>query len=180
MPLRYIQADQPDIELLATSERRQHAAEIVTTNGVQQVLGALASLQRTGEISDCHVEAANRWYRDWIMGIEGAHDPFSERSGKAPDAHVRMLSRVAACGRCSDVRRSLGQRAEDRLRLILLEELSFSEIGRRLLPGDGNARRKIAAQTVLLLEMLADHYASRDRVGRGATAPHVVEPEHSA
>ncbi len=53
--------------------------------------------------------------------------------------------------------------AEKRLRMILVEELSFSEIGRRLLPGDVNSRKKIAAQTMLLLEMLAEHYESRGR-----------------
>ena len=152
--------------LCAPPERLRHATEISVVDGVQQIVGALASLRRSGEIDDCHVAAANRWYRDWVMGVEGASDPSTRRSGQAADAHARMLTRVAACARCTEVRRCLGAIAENRLRMIVLDELSFSEVGRRLMPGDVNSRKKVAAQTVLLLDMLAEHYASGDRAKR--------------
>ncbi len=149
-----------------TPERRRHANEIVFIDGAQRVQGALAGLRRSGEIDDSHVAAAERWYRDWVMGVERASDPAIRRSGKAADAHSGMLARVAALARCGDVRRCLGTRAETRLRMIVLEELSFSEAGRRLMPGDVNSRKKIAAQTVLLLEMLAEHYHTHDQARR--------------
>ncbi len=158
------------LEMAMTAERRRHACEVVENGPFQYVTGAVAALRRSGEIGDSHVDAANRWYRDWVMGIEGAVDPSASRSGKAGDAHARMLSRVAAAARCSDVRHSLGSLAELRLRFVVLEELSFSEIGRRLMPGDVNSRKKIAAQTVLLLEMLAEHYHVRDAPRRRTPA----------
>ncbi len=123
---------------------------------------ALSALRRSNDIDDTHMAAADRWHRDWVMGVVGACDPSIQRSGQAADPHARMLARIAASSRCTAVRAYLGTQAEQRLRMILVEELSFSEIGRRLLPGDVNGRKKIAAQTILLLEMLAEHYENRD------------------
>ncbi len=153
--------------------RRQHAVDVVEVEGVSRVQGALAALRRAGDIDDSHVAAAERWYRDWVMGVEGATDPSVRRSGKAADVHAAMLTRVAACARCRDVRRSLGQAAELRLRLIVLDELSFSEVGRRLMPGDLNGRKKVAAQTAFLLELLAEHYHVRDGDARRRVSPAV-------
>lgn len=149
--------------------RRQHATEVQVVEGISRVHGPLAALRRSGDIDDSHVAAAERWYRDWVMGVEGAADPGVARTGKAPDIHAAMLSRVAASGRCTDVRRHLGSSAERRLRMVVLEELSFSEVGRRLMPGDPNARKKVAAQTAFLLELLAEHYEVRDSARRERT-----------
>ena len=156
--------------LVCSPDRRQHAAEVLEIDGVSRVQGPLAGLRRSGDIDDSHVAAAERWYRDWVMGVEGAVDPGVSRTGKAPDIHAAMLSRVAASARCTDVRRSLGCAAEQRLRMIVLEELSFSEVGRRLMPGDQNGRKKVAAQTAFLLELLAEHYQSRDGAQRRSGA----------
>ncbi len=128
-------------------------------------LGSLAALARSGDIGDRHLTAADQWCRDWVIGVEGARDPRGRLTGKAPDIHARMLARVAARSRCSAVRQSLGRAAEQRLILLLVNELPFTEIGRRLLPGDSNSRKKIAAQTALLLELLAEHYETMRRSG---------------
>ena len=160
-----------ETNIVISGFRRQHAVKIVQVEGVSRVQGALGALRRAGDIDDSHVAAAERWYRDWVMGVEGAADPSVRRSGKAPDVHAAMLARVAACGRCKDVRRSLGSAAEVRLRLIVLEELSFSEVGRRLMPGDLNGRKEVAAQTAFLLELLAEHYHVRDGEARRRVTP---------
>ena len=50
-----------------------------------------------------------------------------------------------------------------RLRLLLVDELSFSAIAGKLMPKDVNGRKKIAAQMVFLLEQLAEHYDVHDK-----------------
>ena len=131
--------------------------------GAQVRSDALAALRRSGDIGDRHLAAAERWCVDWTMGVEGARHPLRPTSGQAGDRDIGMLSRIKASARCEKVRLALGASAELRLRMTIIDELSFCEIGRRLMPGDINGRKKIAAQTALLLEMLAEHYQSSDR-----------------
>lgn len=131
---------------------------------VQHVVGGLSLLSKTGEIAQDQADSAQRWYKDYIMGIVGAHDPDAKRSGKAPDLHAAMLSRAEAIGRCRTVRQCLGLCGELRLRLLLVDELSFSAIAGILLPGDVNGRKKVAAQMTLLLQQLTELYDRIDRM----------------
>ncbi|TLU72692.1 hypothetical protein [Lichenicoccus roseus] len=149
---------------LATKERLAKAAYHTNIGGVQRLAEPMLALQRAGDIQDSHVAAAERWYRDYVFGVEGARDPEARRTGNAPDVHAAMLSRVAACTRHRNVQAALGWCGEIRLRLLLVEELSFSNIAERLMPTDVNGRKKIAAQVVFLLEQLAEHYDNLDQV----------------
>lgn len=79
-----------------------------------------------------------------------------------------MLSRVAACTRYRTVREAFGFCTEVRLRLMLVDELSFSAMAAKLIPNDVNGRKKIAAQMVFLLEQLAEHYDVADKQRRTA------------
>ena len=146
----------------ASPERLAKGNEFRVLEGVERLHGPLAALHRSGEISDVHVVAADRWYRDYVLGVEGARDPDVRRSGKARDFHAGMLARVAACARHRGVRQALGLCAEIRLRLFLVNELSFSCIAHKLMPTDVNGRKKIAAQMTFLLEQLAEHYEYAD------------------
>ena len=114
--------------------------------GAQVRSDALAALRRSGDIGDRHLAAAERWCVDWTMGVEGARRPLRPTSGQAGDRDIGMLSRIKASARCEKVRLALGASAELRLRMTIIDELSFCEIGRRLMPGDINGRKKIAAQ----------------------------------
>nr|WP_321986666.1 hypothetical protein [uncultured Lichenicoccus sp.] len=152
----------------ATPERLAKATGSAVVAGVQRLTGPVAALLRAGDIEGHHVAAADRWYRDYVLGVEGARDPEATSTGRAPDIHAGMLSRVAACGRHRDVGEALGLCAEVRLRLLLIEELSFSAIAARLMPKDVNGRKKIAAQMIFLLEQLAEHYARLDQARRTA------------
>ncbi len=151
------------LETRATPERTRKGNDFRILDGVQRLCGPLSALHRSGEIDDSHVSAADRWYRDYVLGVEGARDPDSARSGKARDFHAGMLSRVAACARYRGVREALGFCSEVRLRLLLLDELSFSAIVGKLMPTDVNGRKKVAAQMVFLLEQLTEHYANLDK-----------------
>ena len=147
----------------ATLERGFKGQMLVVQDDVQRVVGALAALARNGDIDQAQSSAAERWYRDYVMGVVGARDPEGGRSGRAPDIHASMLARSAAVGRCRVVRNGLGLCGEVRLRLLLIDELSFSAIAAKLLPNDVNGRKKIAAQMALLLEQLSELYAALDR-----------------
>ncbi len=120
----------------------------------------LDTMSAAREIGPDHRHAAARWRRDWLVGVERVDDPDRVRTGQAADRHAAMLARVAASARCQAVGRVLGRQAEQRLRLLLIDELSFSDMARVLLPSDVNGRKKIAAQTALLLEILASYYAA--------------------
>ena len=146
----------------APRERLGKGQEIRVKDEVQQVVNGLATLAKSGEIDQAQSSAAERWYRDYVMGVVGARDPETRRSGRAPDIHAAMLARTAAIGRCRTVRQGLGLCGEVRLKLLLIDELSFSAIATKLLPGDVNGRKKIAAQMSLLLEQLAELYAKLD------------------
>ncbi len=160
------------LENRASPERLRKGNHFRILEGVQRLHGPLAALHRSGEIGDVHVAVADRWYRDYVLGVEGARDPDSTRSGKARDFHAGMLARVAACARHRSVRDALGLCAEIRLRLFLVDELSFSSIAEKLMPKDVNGRKKVAAQMAFLLEQLAEHYDTMDRQYRmsGMTA----------
>ncbi len=146
----------------APRERLGKGQEIRVKDEVQQIVTGLATLARSGDIDQTQSSAAERWYRDYVMGVVGARDPEARRSGKAPDVHAAMLARTAAIGRCRVVRQGLGLCGEVRLNLLLIDELSFSAIASKLLPGDVNGRKKIAAQMSFLLEQLAELYMELD------------------
>lgn len=147
----------------APAERIGKGQDIRVEEDVQRVVGGLATLARAGDIDQAQSSAAERWYRDYVMGVIGARDPEARRSGKAPDIHGSMLARTAAVARCRSVKDGLGLCGEIRLKLLLVDELSFSAIAGKLLPGDINGRKKIAAQMAFLLEQLTEFYAAMDR-----------------
>lgn len=145
-----------------TPERLGKEQQIRVKENVQYVVSSLSLLARSGDIDDAQAGAAERWYRDYVLGVIGARDPDQRRSGKAPDLHASMLARTAAVARCRAVRGGLGACGEERLKLFLIDELTFSSIAAKLLPGDGNGRKKIAAQIVFLLQQLAELYQHID------------------
>ncbi len=147
----------------APRERLGKGQEVRIRDEVQQIVTGLTTLAKCGDIDQTQSSAAERWYRDYVMGVVGARDPETRNSGKAPDVHASMLARTAAIGRCRAVRQGLGLCGEIRLRLLLVDELSFSAIAAKLLPGDVNGRKKIAAQMSFLLEQLSELYAELDR-----------------
>ena len=147
----------------APPERLTKGQDVRLQDNVQRMVGALATLLPEGGVEQARAAAAERWYRDYVMGVVGARDPEVRPSGRAPDIHAAMLARAAAIGRCRAVREGLGLCSELRLKLLLVDELSFSAIAAMLLPGDTNGRRKIAAQMSFLLEQLAEQYGSIDR-----------------
>ncbi len=163
VPVSQVTTSAPSGGERAPKERLGKGQEVRIRDDVQQIVTGLTTLAKCGEIDQAQSSAAERWYRDYVMGVMGARDPEARSSGKAPDVHASMLARTAAIGRCRAVRQGLGLCGEIRLKLLLVDELSFSAIAAKLLPGDVNGRKKIAAQMSFLLEQLAELYAELDR-----------------
>ncbi|NPD67872.1 hypothetical protein HN018_10885 [Lichenicola cladoniae] len=159
----------------ATPERLGKGQDARIQENVQRLVGGVASLTGSDDVARPTTSAAERWYRDYVMGVIGARDPEARGSGRAPDIHASMLARAAAIARCRTVREGLGLCSEIRLKLLLVDELSFSVIAEKLLPGDSNGRKKIAAQMAFLLEQLAEQYASIDRRRTNRRQAHPID-----
>lgn len=122
------------------------------TNVLRRGAG-LYGLLRSGTITQRHVDAAQRWARDFETGIMGASDPERRGSGGG-DIHDMLIARSAAVTRCENVRRSLGRYASDLLVLLVLDGLSLGKIAEHY----GKNRQGITGAAELLLEQLADYY----------------------
>ena len=113
----------------------------------------LYSLLRSGKITQRHVNAAERWARDFETGIMGASDPERRSTGQGTLEDM-LLARSAAVTRCEGVRRTLGQYAADLLVLLVLDGLSIAKIAELY----GKNRQGMTGAVELLLEQVADYY----------------------
>ena len=59
----------------APRERLGKGQEIRVKDEVQHVVNGLATLAKNGDIDQAQSSAAERWYRDYVMGVVGARDP---------------------------------------------------------------------------------------------------------
>lgn len=113
----------------------------------------LYSLLRSGKITQHHVNAAERWARDFETGIMGAADPERRSTGQGTLEDM-LLARSAAVTRCEGVRRTLGRYAADLLVLLVLDGLSIAKIAELY----GKNRQGMTGAVELLLEQVADYY----------------------
>ena len=65
----------------APRERLGKGQEIRVKDEVQQIVTRPATLARSGDIDGTQSSAAERWYRDYVMGVVGARDPEARGSG---------------------------------------------------------------------------------------------------
>lgn len=141
-----------------TPERRARSEFVGTAP--TRVLRTVQALLQAGDITQPAADAAERWYRDYVFGYCD-YVEFSDqhRPGTLTrhDAVSWQLVRARAMARVTDVREALGLCAHQRLRMLLVDELSFRAMGEALFPAisAGSSQRKIAAQCALLLEQLA-------------------------
>lgn len=124
-----------------------------------RVLRTVQAFLHAGDISQSAVDAAERWYQDYIFGycdykeIPPDHRPSTLTRH---DSVSWQLVRGKAMARISAVQAALGLCAHQRLRMMLVDELSFRAMGAALFPAlaASSAQRKIAAQCALVLEQL--------------------------
>ncbi|GBR46005.1 hypothetical protein CSR02_06025 [Acetobacter pomorum] len=117
-------------------------------------------LLQAGDITQAAADAAERWCRNYVFG----YYDYLEHTSPAPqgqtvrhDAVSWQMVRAQAMARITAVRDALGLCAHQRLRMMLVDDLSFRAMGEALFPtiSSSSAQRKIAAQCALVLEQLA-------------------------
>ncbi|PCD79840.1 hypothetical protein CO710_05950 [Acetobacter orleanensis] len=151
-----------------TPERRARSEFVGTAP--PRVLRTVQALLQVGDITQLAADAAERWYRDYVFGYCD-YVEFSDQHRPSTltrhDAVSWQLVRARAMARITAVRDALGLCAHQRLRMLLVDELSFRAMGEALFPAisAGSSQRKIAAQCALLLEQLA----ARQEAERKAT-----------
>lgn len=140
-----------------------------------RVLRTVQALLQAGDITQSAADAAERWYQDYMFGYCN-YVEFSDQHRPATltrhDAVSWQLIRARAMARVTAVREALGLCAHQRLRMLLVDELSFRAMGEALFPtiSAGSSQRKIAAQCALLLEQLADRQETARQAAKAARA----------
>lgn len=149
----------------------ERAAKSVFTRGnPPRVLTTVQSLLNAGDITQDDANAGERWYQDYTFAYEGIiefpENHVSDTTVKHDDLSWNM-TRAVALERILDVRDALGERANQILRLMLVDELSFRDIGSAFFPHlkPQTAAVKISSQCGLLMAQLNNFYASQKRPG---------------
>ncbi|KXV33062.1 hypothetical protein AD940_14020 [Gluconobacter thailandicus] len=125
-------------------------------------LHTVQSLYDAQDIGDEEIDAANRWYREYVFATTGVVEKRSDsREREKGDVHTWMLGRGRCSARISQIKDQLGLCAHLRLEMMLAREMSFSAIARMIYPGvsEGRARMKVSAQCALVLEQLVHVYS---------------------
>lgn len=172
-------------EITPTPERLARS-EFVGTHPMR-VRRTVQALLNAGDITQSAADAAERWYQDYVFGYcdykEFSQDHRTSTLTKH-DAVSWQMVRGKAVARITSVREALGLCAHQRLRMMLVDELSFRAMGAALFPqlSASSAQRKIAAQCALLLEQLeafeenARKAAKQARMARKAAASATTLP----
>ncbi|WP_010515779.1 hypothetical protein [Komagataeibacter oboediens] len=148
---------------------RQKRSEWTVQQGAPRVRSTVQALLNAGDIDQDAADAADRWYRDFVFGHYGYVEfaPNHENNTcTRHDAVSWQVVRANAVGRIADVRDAMGMCAHVRLRMMIAEEKTFSDMGKVLYPGttDSVGRRKVSAQCALVLEQLSDYYGRTKKV----------------
>lgn len=147
-----------------------------------RALGTVQALLNARDITQDAANAAERWYRDWVFAYVGHIEYPTNHTANTLTRHDDVswqMTRAHAAGRLADMRAALGLCAQVRLKLMLVDELSFMQMGRVLFPhlSDARARLKVSAQCALLLEQLDGFYNSLRRGGRNGAKPRAKAAE---
>lgn len=156
--------------LLPTKERCQKPDYEKTLNGKREKAKTLLEMERRKIITGAELQAAEHWLADYIFATEGYSDflyePLSAKSialtkkyGKG-DRHTFEIAKSKAWERIEKVRASLGLCGHLRLKLLLVEQLSFTSLGKHYYPNlsEARARDRASVQCAFVLEQLAEHY----------------------
>ncbi len=158
-------------------EKSVFAQEHSIAGAPLRVLGTVQALLNARDITQDAANAAERCYRDWVFAYVGHIEYPANHTPNTTTRHDDVswqITRAHAAGRLADVRHALGACAEVRLKLMLVDEMSFMQIGRIIFPhlSDARARLKVSAQCAMLLEQLEGFYAAMRRSAKARTIAH--------
>lgn len=162
-----------DIEILEMAEEVTPTVERLsksdfTHGSPRRVLTTVKALYNSGDIDAEAVQASERWYRDYVFASTGYFESLasSEPSNGLSNDQITMgLVRASAGARITDVKKELKFCGHIRLHMMLVDELSFAAMGRKLFPDLGHdaARYKVSGQCSLILTQLSEFYAARQK-----------------
>lgn len=150
---------------------------LFTRGNPPRVLTTVQALLNAGDISQDAANAGERWYRDYVFGkngyVEFAADHVANDITKH-DAVSWNTVRAQTWGLIVDVRLTLGAKAHWMLTMMLIDEMSFAQMGKVLWPNLNPtvARGKVSAQCGLLMEQLSEYYRSNRRKKEKTCTPH--------
>ncbi|MCE2563365.1 hypothetical protein [Komagataeibacter sp. FNDCF1] len=150
------------LNTIVTPER-QRRSEWTLQHGAPRVRTTVQSLLNAGDIDQSAADAAERWYRDFVFGYYGYVEFAPQHEINTLTRHDEVswiVVRAHAKARITDIRDALGMCAHIRLRMMIAEEKTFSDMGKFFYPGttESVGRRKVSAQCALVLEQLSDYY----------------------
>ena len=147
------------------------AKSVFTLGNPPRVLTTVQALLNAGDITQDAANAAERWYRDYIFGkngyVEFKPDHVPDTITKHDDVSWQVV-RANSWGNVLDVKYALGLYTHRRLEMMLIDEMSFAQMGAALRPemSQESARKKLAAQCSIILEQLAEFYLNIKRKQR--------------
>lgn len=148
-----------------TAQRLAHGAEFARTReGLGRLDNALDGLLRTGSLAEAHLQAAERWLRDYAVGEgrPGIAD-LSGAGGGAYDGQERaMLARVEAQEGVRLARHAVGSAGHAMLVAVMVDNLSL----RGLVRARGEHAQYWRGRLEAVCELLVEHYERRDRERR--------------
>ncbi len=138
----------------AAPERWQHGSSAVTVNGRQRVRSGVTALRKAGRIGDAEVADADRWYRDYILGVCGVFDAEPGRGAGGGDAHTAGFARAKAAQACRLACAAVGRSGTDLLIRFVAEDASLISLETVL----GMDRKSVVGAVVMTLRRLTEHY----------------------
>ncbi|QCE32820.1 hypothetical protein FAI41_04020 [Acetobacteraceae bacterium] len=168
--------------LRPTKERRLKPDYEKSLSGKREKAKTLLEMERRKIITGAELQAAERWLADYIFSTEGygdfQYDPPSAKSLALTkkygpgDRHTFEIAKGRSWTRIKKVRAALGLCGHLRLKLLLVDQLSFTSLGEKFYPelSQARARDRASIQCALVLEQLAEHYGDdipQEEKGKG-------------
>lgn len=146
-----------------------------------RVLTTVTAMLRSGDITQDEARAADRWYRDYQLAFltgytlsrygqpntyeapHEDHDPNTQRLRH--DAVSFAVVRGQAAERISEIRSRLGVCGHQRLKMMLVDEMSFSDMGAIIFPRQArpNAITSMKSQCSMIVAQLNEFYRGQDK-----------------
>ncbi len=149
---------QPDRPIRAPAERWRHGSDFEGLAYQQRIADGGAALFRNGKIGGAEVAAADRWYQDYALGVEGVFDAPGRGAGGG-DAHTAMFARAAAKLAWRGACEAVGAYGSTMLRLLIVEGKTLAAVGREA----GIHNSEATGAVVAAIRRLTEHYAAVDQ-----------------
>lgn len=136
----------------------------------------VVALRRSGKIGDAEVLTAERWLRDYTLGVHGYFDSEPGRAAGGGDAHTAGFARAKAADAYRSAAQAVGRFGDSVLRSLVANDLSVSALGHVL-----NLHNSVAeGVAVTVLRRLSEHYSASDPVIVGRDCGEIRRAEFSA